>query len=294
MKIAILSGKGGTGKTLLSVNIASVLAMKGKDVTYVDCDVEEPNGRLFLKPQNITETAVTVKIPSIDKDKCTGCRKCIDFCKFNALALIKNKILVFDEVCHACGGCSLVCEEGAVSEKERQVGAIERGIAQLYSIYSGKKSNIEVMTGVLKTGEVYGVPIIRSLLESVKDKENVVIDCPPGCACVVMESIKDADYCILVSEPTIFGVHNLEMVYQLVTMFNKKFGVALNKALDGNNPSEEFCKEHNIDIVGRIPFDKEMGLLNSNGTVVSLEKESYESYFSSILSNVENYVGGDK
>ena len=121
----------------------------------------------------------------------------------------------------------------------------------------------------------------------------MVIDCPPGCACIVMESIKDADYCILVSEPTIFGAHNLSMVYELVTMFGKKFGVALNKAIDGNNPSEEFCKKHNIDIVGRIPFDKEMGLLNSNGNIVSMENEKYRSYFTAIIDNVTKKLGGE-
>ena len=290
MKIAILSGKGGTGKTLLSVNIASCLATMDKQVTYVDCDVEEPNGRIFLKPENITNTDVTVKIPTIDKEKCTGCRKCVDFCKFNALALIKNKVLVFDEVCHACGGCALVCKESAVSEKERVIGHIESGNAQLSSIYN----TLLVKTGILNTGEVSGVPIIRTLLDSVKDDENVIIDCPPGCACIVMESIKDADYCILVSEPTIFGAHNLSMVYELVTMFGKKFGVALNKAMDGNNPSEEFCKKHNIDIIGRIPFDKEMGLLNSNGNVVSMENETYKTYFTNIIDNVTKKLGGEK
>ena len=251
MKIAVLSGKGGTGKTLLSVNLAAVggLENKAEKVTYVDCDVEEPNGRLFLKPDDIIEENVSVSIPSVNKDLCTGCRRCVEFCKFNALAIIKDKVLVFDEVCHGCGGCQLVCPEGAMTEKPRLIGKIEQGISQ----------NVNVLTGVLNTGEVSGVPVIRRLLEKsstqadgqrLQSNELTIIDCPPGCACVVMESIKDADYCILVAEPTIFGAHNLEMVYDLVKMYGKKFGVALNKTLekenDGDiqiNPSEEFCKK---------------------------------------------------
>ena len=293
MKIAILSGKGGTGKTLLSINLATVMASK-VGTTYIDCDVEEPNGRIFLKPQNVKEIQVGVKIPSIDKTKCTACRKCVDFCKFNALAMIKDSVLVFDEVCHACGGCSLVCESGAVSEKERIVGHIEVGNAQLSSIYSSKSVHLTAMTGIMKTGEVSGIPIIRKLLRNVKNEKNVIIDCPPGCACVVMESIKDADYCLLVAEPTIFGAHNLEMVYQLVTMFNKKFGVALNKVIDGDNPSKDFCERHNIDIVGSIPFDKDIALLNSNGKIISLENELYASYFNNILTNIKNKIGGEE
>lgn len=279
MNIAVLSGKGGTGKTLLSVNMAAA----SKSATYIDCDVEEPNGYLFFKPEEIVEENVSVKIPEVDKELCSGCRKCVDFCKFNALAFIKKAPIVFGDICHSCGGCSLLCPENAITEKDKVIGKIEKG----------KSQGIDVYTGILNTGEVSGVPIIEKLLEENRATDNEklsIIDCPPGSACIVMESIKDADFCVLVAEPTAFGVHNLEMVYELVSLFGKPFGVVLNKCLDGENPSEEFCKEKGIKILGRVPFEKELGELNSNAKIAARESERYNKLFKNILETVKGEV----
>lgn len=279
MNIAVLSGKGGTGKTLLSVNMAAA----SKSATYIDCDVEEPNGYLFFKSEEIIEENVSVKIPEVDKELCSGCRKCVDFCKFNALAFIKNAPIVFGDICHSCGGCSLLCPENAITEKDKVIGKIEKG----------KSQGIDVYTGILNTGEVSGVPIIEKLLEENRATDNEklsIIDCPPGSACIVMESIKDADFCVLVAEPTAFGVHNLEMVYELVSLFGKPFGVVLNKCLDGENPSEEFCKEKGIKILGRVPFEKELGELNSNAKIAARESERYNKLFKNILETVKGEV----
>lgn len=279
MNIAVLSGKGGTGKTLLSVNMAAA----SKSATYIDCDVEEPNGYLFFKPEEIVEENVSVKIPEVDKELCSGCRKCVDFCKFNALAFIKKAPIVFGDICHSCGGCSLLCPENAITEKDKVIGKIEKG----------KSQGIDVYTGILNTGEVSGVPIIEKLLEENRATDNEklsIIDCPPGSACIVMESIKDADFCVLVAEPTAFGAHNLEMVYELVSLFGKPFGVVLNKCLDGENPSEEFCKEKGIKILGRVPFEKELGELNSNAKIAARESERYNKLFKDILETVKGEV----
>ncbi|WP_331683445.1 ATP-binding protein [Peptacetobacter sp.] len=279
MNIAVLSGKGGTGKTLLSVNMAAA----SKSATYIDCDVEEPNGYLFFKPEEIVEENVSVKIPEVDKEFCSGCRKCVDFCKFNALAFIKKAPIVFGDICHSCGGCSLLCPENAITEKDKVIGKIEKG----------KSQGIDVYTGILNTGEVSGVPIIEKLLEENRTIDNEklsIIDCPPGSACIVMESIKDADFCVLVAEPTAFGAHNLEMVYELVSLFGKPFGVVLNKCLDGENPSEEFCKEKGIKILGRVPFEKELGELNSNAKIAARESERYNKLFKNILETVKGEV----
>lgn len=290
MNIAVLSGKGGTGKTLLSVNMAAA----SKLATYIDCDVEEPNGYLFFKPEEIVEENVSVKIPEVDKELCSGCRKCVDFCKFNALAFIKKAPIVFGDICHSCGGCSLLCPENAITEKDKVIGKIEKG----------KSQGIDVYTGILNTGEVSGVPIIEKLLEenrkyssngelsnNIEENEKLsIIDCPPGSACIVMESIKDADFCVLVAEPTAFGAHNLEMVYELVSLFGKPFGVVLNKCLDGENPSEEFCKEKGIKILGRVPFEKELGGLNSNAKIAARESERYNKLFKNILETVKGEV----
>lgn len=269
MKIAVLSGKGGTGKTLISVNLAA----SAQESIYIDCDVEEPNGHLFFKPENIQSEEISIKVPAVDDKLCNGCRKCIEFCKFNALAFILNKPKVFTDVCHSCGGCVLFCPEKALAEKEIVIGKIERGVSE----------NVAVLTGILNTGEKSGIPIIKQLLKDTHENKLVLIDCPPGSACIVMDSIKDADYCILVAEPTLFGVHNLNMVYNLVRLFNKPHGVVLNKCMEGENPSEKFCLEKDIKIIGRIPFEHELGTLNSKALVLVRQNKKYRDMFSSLL-----------
>lgn len=273
LKIAILSGKGGTGKTLVSVNLAAV----SKNACYIDCDVEEPNGYLFFKPEINYEKEVTVKIPLIDESRCTACRKCVEFCKFNALAFIKKTPLVFEEVCHSCGGCLLVCPEQAITEKERVIGKVQSGLFKDVTVY----------TGIMNPGEASGIPIIKDLLQnSIIEDKLTFIDCPPGSACIVMESIKDADYCVVVAEPTIFGTHNLNMIVELVTLFKKPFGVVLNKDVNAENPSEIFCTKNKIPILGRIAFDRELGKLNSDAKIVALETESYYTIFSDLLKKI--------
>lgn len=271
MKIAVLSGKGGTGKTLVSVNLASA----AQESIYIDCDVEEPNGHLFFKPEDVKEEEIVINIPIVDEKMCKGCRTCVDFCKFNALAYINGRLKVFEEVCHSCGGCVLLCPEKALSEKYEVIGKVQKGVSK----------NVNVNTGILNTGEASGIPIIKKLLsENRFEKENLTfIDCPPGSACIVMESIKDADYCILVAEPTLFGVHNLNMVYELVKLFDKPHGAVLNKCLETENPAEKFCIERGIKVLGEIPFDNELGILNSNARIAVRENEKYQIMFSSLL-----------
>ena len=273
MRIAVLSGKGGTGKTLVSVNLAA----SAKKAAYIDCDVEEPNGHLFFKPQGVKERAVTVKIPQVENSLCDGCRKCVDFCNFNALAHIKDKLIIFEEICHSCGGCVLVCPRKALSEKEKAIGKVQIGTSE----------NVTIFTGILNTGEASGVPIIKQLLFEDKPKSDIeIIDCPPGSACIVMESIKDADFCVLVAEPTLFGMHNLNMVYELVKLFNKPFAVVLNKCIEGRNPSEQFCLDNNIKILCKIPFDNELGTINSKAKIAVRENEKYNALFSSLLTKI--------
>lgn len=276
MKLAVLSGKGGTGKTLVSVNLAAV----AKESVYVDCDVEEPNGHLFFKPTDVKTKKVVNKIPVVDEDLCLGCRKCVDFCKFNALAAIVDKLLVFDDICHACGGCIMLCPSNALSEKDKVIGVINSGVSEA----------VKVVSGVLNTGEVSGVPIIKALLKKIADEKRLtVIDCPPGSACVVMESIRDADYCILVAEPTVFGLSNLILVHELVKIFNKPYGVVINKGMEGENLIDTYCLENKIKVLSKIPFDCELGTLNSEGEIAS-KIEPYHSIFSALLQAVMKEV----
>ena len=272
MQVAVLSGKGGTGKTLLSVNLSYV----AKNSTYVDCDVEEPNGLLYYKLENKITEDIKIKIPKIDHEKCIGCEKCTNFCKFNALAYILDKVRVFKDLCHSCGGCKLVCPTGAISEVDKVVGFV----------HSGEIDDTKIHTGEMIVGVESGIPIIENLLSKVKDSERFVfVDSPPGNGCSVMESIKDADYCLLIAEPTIFGLHNLNMVYKLVKKFNKKVGLVINK-YTGDNIINDFSKENKINVVGIIPMNLELGSINSEGMIVSKEAK-FKSIFTSILDNIE-------
>ena len=277
MKIAVLSGKGGAGKTLTAVN----LAIAAKNSIYIDCDVEEPNGRLFFKPENIKSEEVYSLIPSFDKEKCTGCRKCLDFCRFNALSFIRNKPKVFSEVCHSCGGCEIICPEYAVKMEKRSVGKIEYGT----------HNAITVVTGILNMGEASGVPIIKAALnKGFSINENVIIDCPPGSACSVMESIDAADLCLIVAEPTAFGFHNFKMVYELAEIMQKPVGIIINKEDEPYLPLNEFCKEKGAKILARIPFSEKLAKISSVGDIISEKDDQYANLFKDILMKVGGLI----
>lgn len=270
MNIAVLSGKGGAGKTFVSTNLAYTI----KDSTYLDCDVEEPNGHLFFNPITTNEITITTKMPVFDEDKCTGCRKCIDFCKFNALAYIINKPVVFPEVCHSCGACSIICEYDAVSENDKEIGKVT----------VGKSGTHKVVTGALNIGEATGIPIIEEVIS--QQSGTTIIDCPPGSGCSVMESVKAADYCILVAEPTLFGLHNVKMVHELVTIFEKPVGIVINKSDSYSQLIKDYCNENNIDLLGEIGFSKNLARLSGSNIIASSVDKNIFSEFDRILDNV--------
>lgn len=277
MKIGILSGKGGTGKTLLAVNLAA-LAEKS---TYIDCDVEEPNGLIYFKPEIISTETVTVPIPKVDPELCDGAGKCVDFCRYNALAYSGTKLLIFPEICHSCGGCMLVCPNRALSEIPKSIGKITLG----------KRAEVTVLAGELNIGVASGVPIIAKLLEKGQAyQKDTFIDSPPGTGCSVMESIKDADYCLVVTEPSIFGAHNLAMVVKLLKLFAIPFSVILNKDLNGENPSLEYCQAEGIPVIGRIPYDNDLGKINSEGKILVEENPKWRKVFEDILEKIMKEV----
>nr|WP_296009970.1 ATP-binding protein [uncultured Blautia sp.] len=273
MKIAVLSGKGGAGKTFTAVNLAAA----AEKAVYIDCDVEEPNGRLFFQPQGIQKEEVTTKLPEFDPTKCNGCKACVEFCKFHALIYIKEKPKVFQEVCHACGGCSLVCPNQAVSEKERPVGMLETGC----------HGEVRVITGILNLGEASAVPVIKKALQKGDSEEkDIIIDCPPGSACSVMESIEDADYCLLVAEPTAFGFHNFCMVHELAGVLGKPCGVVINKYEEVYEPLEDYCREYELPVLLRIPYEEEIASAVSKGKILSEQSPEYKERFQALLSRI--------
>ena len=277
LKIAVLSGKGGTGKTFVSVNLAAA----AESAVYVDCDVEEPNGHLFFRPNQLAEETVAVQVPAVDPELCTGCRKCVEFCRYGALAHNGSTLMIFANICHSCGGCVLVCPEKALAERDKPIGKVQRGVS----------GSVQCLSGILNIGEPSGVPLIQKLLDNVEDSsESVFIDCPPGSACIVMESIKDADYCILVTEPTLYGVHNLKLVWELVKLFQKPRGVVINKVLPGENLAENFCSARDIKVLARIPFSHELGLFISQGKIAVRKDPEIRAAFLDLLAVISEEV----
>ena len=271
MKIACLSGKGGAGKTLVAVNLAAVAG----EATYIDCDVEEPNGRLFFQPQQPESRTVTTLLPEFDAARCTGCRQCVQFCRFHALLYIREKPMVFSEVCHNCGGCALVCPAQAVTYRQRPVGTVE----------TGRAGKVRVVTGILNPGEASGIPVIRQALDQARGL--TVVDCPPGSACSVMECVKAADVCLLVAEPTAFGFHNFQMVHQLTRLLHKPCGVVINKQDAPYEPLETYCREQNLPVLLRMGYDPALAADTARGLVAAEHRPEVRTLFAGLLAQIQ-------
>ncbi len=263
-KIAILSGKGGTGKTFLATNLARVIG----NCTYLDCDVEEPNGDIFLDGTTVAIEDVTVKVPIIDKSKCNGCRECVDFCRFNALGFVYDRVLVFKNICHSCNGCALVCKQGAISYEKQKVGEVT----------VATNNDIKVVTGKIKVGTESSVPTISQVLTHLGEFN--IVDCPPGSACSVMEAVDEADYCIIVVEPTVFSHHNYLMVKELLERLKLPYGLVVNKDMDSKVSYDD-------NVIGRIPYNPEIGKLVANGKIVVDHSEEYRTIFEDIYAKVK-------
>lgn len=252
MNIAVLSGKGGTGKTTVSVNLAKAL-----NANYIDCDVEEPNGFIFLNPVIDTQETVQVETPQINTEKCVLCQKCIQACQFNALLNIQKDIIVFPNLCHSCGACEIACKHDALHYELRKTGKIEKG----------KSKEINCMSGTLNIGEPMAGPVIRQLMKQLS-KELNIIDCSPGTSCNVVHTLKHAEGAILVTEPTLFGLHDLQMAVELVKMFEIPFGIIINKDDGKENMIKQYCNENKIALIGSIPYKKEIAQIYSNGQML--------------------------
>lgn len=276
MKIAVASGKGGTGKTTVATNLALSL---GK-VQFFDCDVEEPNANIFIKAEIKESKEVTVTIPEIDQTKCDYCGKCSEFCTYNALAVVPSNVLVFPELCHSCGGCEIVCPKDAVNWHERVIGKVEYG----------RTKEIDFFQGLLNVGEMQAIPVIKSLKRKVDRSKNIIIDVPPGTSCPVIESIGGSDYCILVTEPTPFGLHDLKLAVEVVRHLNIPFGVIINRDGIGDKKVEVYCQNENIPILLKIPERRKIAHLYSKG--IALVSESYEwrEMFGQVFNQIQHEV----
>lgn len=254
MRIAIASGKGGTGKTTVAVNLACVLADNGQTVQYLDCDVEEPNGHIFLRPEITATEPVGIPVPVVDEKKCTGCRKCAEVCQYHAIAVLK-KPLVFAELCHGCGGCALVCPEGAIREENRTIGVVETGRADRVGFAQGR----------LNVGEPMAPPLIRAVKKKAIAEGVAIMDAPPGTSCPVVATVRDADYVLLVTEPTPFGLNDLRLAVEMIRQLGVPHGVVINRADSGDRRVRDFCMAETIPILLEIPDDRRVAEAYSRG-----------------------------
>jgi MinD superfamily P-loop ATPase len=304
MIIAVASGKGGTGKTLVSTSLALSLAgdiLPVRDempqlpdvpmsietisngVQSFDCDVEEPNASFFIKPKIEKKEPIYLPKPIVELSHCTGCGKCAEVCQYNAIAIVKKKVLIFNELCHSCGACFLACPEKAIFEVDSEKGVLE----------GGQYDNIEFWQGSLKVGEAAPTPLIKALKKKVDNKKTVIIDSSPGTSCPMVEAVKDADFVILVTEPTPFGMNDLNLAVEVVKQLGIPFGVIINRSDIGDDKVESYCKKENISILMRIPFKREIAIAYSKGEPMVEAFPAYKKDFQKLFNTIKKQTNNE-
>ena len=283
--IAVASGKGGTGKTTVAVNLALVLG----DVQFIDCDVEEPNAHLFLKPDLTAKTPARVMVPEIIEERCTYCGKCAEVCAFNCIAVIppnagmKGGVLVFPNLCHSCGACSLLCPEGAIRETPREIGVVE----------TGRAGAIRFVHGRLHVGEAMSPPLIRQVKGPIDRSRTTLIDAPPGTSCPVINALEGSDYCLLVTEPTPFGLNDLVLAVEVLKVMGIPHGLVINRCDIGDDRVESYAKQNGIPVLMRIPFDRTIAELYSRGINIVEKDGDYAEKFRALFKDIKNHYETD-
>jgi len=275
--VSVASGKGGTGKTSVAVNMAISI----ENAKLLDCDVEEPNAHLLLHPKISHEEPVYTLIPNLNEELCDHCGKCASFCQYNAIFVSSKKVLIFPELCHGCGGCNLVCPKKAIAEGKHRIGTLKQGSV----------SNLELVYGELEVGEPMAVPLIREVKKRIDKSRNVILDAPPGTSCPVIETVKGSDFCILVTEPTPFGLHDLKITVQVLKDMKIPLGVIVNRAGIGDEKVYEYCKEENIPILLEIPYQRRIAELYSEGVPFSQEMPEWKEKFRTLFNEARRLVG---
>ena len=283
MIIAVASGKGGTGKTLVATSLALSLVNK-KSVQFVDCDVEEPNAHIFLKPSLSYKEVVSIPVPKLDEAKCTYCGKCAEVCAYNAIAVFTTRVLIFPELCHGCGACSYLCPEDALSEINKTMGIVE----------IGQSKGIEFIHGKLTVGEAMATPIIREVKKHINRTKLTIIDVAPGTSCPVVEAVKGSDFCLLVTEPTPFGLSDLALAIDTVKELNIPCGVVVNRDGTGESNIDKHCLEEDIPILLRIPLDIEIARLYSRGITLVVGMPHWRESFMRLSNDIESIAGDER
>ncbi len=269
MKIAIASGKGGTGKTTIAVGLA--LSASG-EVKVLDCDVEAPNCHIFLKPEITYSKEVSIPVPVLDESLCDGCGKCGDVCEYKAIAIISEKPMIFSELCHGCGACTYICPRYALRESPRNIGIIEKGNSR----------GIGFVHGRLNIGEPMSPPLIKAVKKEGTEGLTI-IDCPPGTSCPVVTAVAGSDYVILVTEPTPFGLNDLKLAVEMLDEMDIPYGVVINKAGTGDQRVKDFCLDASINILSEIPDNRRAAVAYSEGLPTSDTVPEFKGCFEEIL-----------
>ncbi len=277
MILAIASGKGGTGKTSLAVNMALSIG----HCQLLDCDVEEPNAYLFLQSKLNNTKPVYTTIPRIELGLCDYCGECAKFCKYNALFALKDQILVFPELCHSCGGCALVCSKKAITEEKHKIGTLN----------FSSTDDLNLVYGELEVGKPMAVPVIKAVKKQIDHNRNVIIDSPPGTSCPFVETVRGSDFCILVTEPTPFGLYDLRIAVEVLKKIGILFGVVVNRAGTGDMKLYEYCKDEEIPVLLEIPYQRKIAELYSKGIPFSMEMSEWKTKFQMLFNEIRKSVG---
>ena len=277
MIIAIASGKGGTGKTTIATNLALV----APDAQYLDCDVEEPNGHLFLKPEIDQQTDVTLPVPQIDAELCSLCGTCATACEFNALAVIGEKVMVFNDLCHGCGTCMFVCPENAITETAKVIGKLENGSAE--SVSGG---SFAFTHGVSNIGNPLTPPIIKKAKQLIKNDHFVILDSPPGTSCPMVQTLIGSDFCVFVTEPTPFGLNDLELAVGVARQLAISCGIVINRSDSGDDEIRKYCQREDIPILLEIPFDRDLAFAYSKGEAAVTHSTTLRTNFEDLHARI--------
>ena len=280
LKIAIASGKGGTGKTMVSTNLFWTVQKAGIPVTLVDCDAEEPNVAEFITGGSVSSFAVNQNIPVIDPERCVFCGKCFEYCNYNAIVYLPTNhfIQVVEDLCHDCGACFVACEFGAITEKEKQVGMVQSSYLNCHA---------EMIEACANVGVYSPVPVVKRAIREVNDRHLAIFDAPPGISCPFIATVEHADFVILVTEPTPFGLNDLKLTVETLQQLHKSFGVIVNRAGLGNREVYEWLEKNNIPLLMEIPFDREIARIYSEGLLLVKEKPGYQLQFRKLLVTIE-------
>jgi len=279
MIVSVASGKGGTGKTLVATSLALSLSDNYK-VQLLDCDVEEPNANILLHLALNQSRPVYITIPKVDETKCTYCGKCAEVCAYNAIAVLKEKVLVFPELCHGCGACSYLCPESAITEEGRETGVVERGVS----------GNLELIQGKINVGEAMAPPVIREVEKYIDPTNIVIIDVPPGTSCPVVEAVKGSDFCLLVTEPTPFGLNDLSLAVEVVRKLGMPCGVVINRVGIGGEEVERYCQREGIPVLLRIPLDRKIAMLYSKGIPLVERMPRWRKEFLRLFQDIKDII----